>query len=151
MFPQATSSWRGIKKPLSLATTRKQKKTLWTRRRKWQAKVQANKTEKPQRKKCLGRLTHYTEEEMNAFKDDMSSENTKKSTNTSVRRLQSCKTQAKNTSRAHYGRTVMVSEDIFSAASMSSSSWQLWYWEFWRSCRHAVSKEKGCKEERPRK
>ena len=95
-----------------------------------------------------GSIVTYTEEEINTFKDDMSSENTKKSTSTSVRRLQSWylekyktelnlnsistteapqllkhfllkydkqekKTKAKNTSRAHYRRTVMVSEDIF--------------------------------------
>ena len=34
-------------------------------------------------------IVTYTEEEINTFKDDMSSENTKKSTSTSVRRLQS--------------------------------------------------------------
>ena len=33
-------------------------------------------------------IVTYTEEEINTFKDDMSSENTKKSTSTSVRRLQ---------------------------------------------------------------
>ena len=36
-----------------------------------------------------GSIVTYTEEEINTFKDDMSSENTKKSTSTSVRRLQS--------------------------------------------------------------
>ena len=45
-----------------------------------------------------GSIVTYTEEEINTFKDDMSSENTKKSTSTSVRRLQSwylekCKTE----------------------------------------------------------
>ena len=94
-----------------------------------------------------GSIVTYTEEEIYIFKD-MSSENTRKSTSTSVRRLQSWylekhktelnldsistteapqllkhfllkydkqekKTKAKNTSRAHYRRTVMVSEDIF--------------------------------------
>ena len=36
-----------------------------------------------------GSSVTYTEEEINTFKDDMSSENTKKSISTSVRRLQS--------------------------------------------------------------
>ena len=36
-----------------------------------------------------GSIVTYTGEEINTFKDDMSSENTKKSTSTSVRRLQS--------------------------------------------------------------
>ena len=36
-----------------------------------------------------GSIVTYTEEEINIFKDDMSSENTKKSTSTSERRLQS--------------------------------------------------------------
>ena len=36
-----------------------------------------------------GSIAKYTEEEINIFKDDMSSENTRKSTSTSVRRLQS--------------------------------------------------------------
>ena len=36
-----------------------------------------------------GSIVTYTEEEINTFKDDMASENTKKSTSTSVRRLQS--------------------------------------------------------------
>ena len=95
-----------------------------------------------------GSIAKYTEEEINIFKDDMSSEHTKKSASTFVLRLQSWylekhktelnldsistteapqllkhfllkydkqekKTKAKNTSRAHYRRTVMVSEDIF--------------------------------------
>ena len=36
-----------------------------------------------------GLIVTYTKEEINTFKDDMASENTKKSTSTSVRRLQS--------------------------------------------------------------
>ena len=36
-----------------------------------------------------GSIVTYTEEEINTFKDDMSSANTKKSTSISVRRLQS--------------------------------------------------------------
>ena len=36
-----------------------------------------------------GSIVTYTEEEINTFKDNMASENTKKSTSTSVRRLQS--------------------------------------------------------------
>ena len=36
-----------------------------------------------------GSIAKYTEEEINIFKDDMSSESTRKSTSTSVRRLQS--------------------------------------------------------------
>ena len=36
-----------------------------------------------------GSIVTYTEEEINTLKDDMSTENTKKSTSTSVRRLQS--------------------------------------------------------------
>ena len=36
-----------------------------------------------------GSIAKYTEEEINIFKDDMSSENTRKSTSTSVRGLQS--------------------------------------------------------------
>ena len=36
-----------------------------------------------------GSIAKYTEGEINIFKDDMSSENTRKSTSTSVRRLQS--------------------------------------------------------------
>ena len=36
-----------------------------------------------------GSIVTYTEEKMNTFKDDKASENTKKSTSTSVRRLQS--------------------------------------------------------------
>ena len=39
--------------------------------------------------KAPGSIVTYTEEEINTFKDNMSSENTKKSTSTSVRRLQS--------------------------------------------------------------
>ena len=37
-----------------------------------------------------GSTLTYTEEEINTFKEDMSSENTKKSTSFPVRRLQSC-------------------------------------------------------------
>ena len=40
-------------------------------------------------KEVPGSIVTYTEEEINTFKEDMSSENTKKSTSTSVRRLQS--------------------------------------------------------------
>ena len=94
----------------------------------------------------LGSIVTCTEEEIQTFRDDMASENTKKSTSTSVRSLQSWylekykkelnlnsiskaespkllkhffrqtgkkKTKAKNTSGAHYRRTVMVSDDIF--------------------------------------
>ena len=47
-----TNSWRGIKH-LFCSRQRESKKILSTRLRKWQAKVQPNKTEK-----CQGRLSH---------------------------------------------------------------------------------------------
>ena len=46
---------RGIQS--TIATTRSEK-ILWTWPRKWQAKVQPNKTKKRQRKKCQGRLPY---------------------------------------------------------------------------------------------
>ena len=52
-----TNSWRGIKN-LFRSRQRENKKILWTRPRKWQDKVQPNKTEKRQRRKCQGRLSH---------------------------------------------------------------------------------------------
>ena len=76
------------KKPLSLATTRKQKNPVNT------AQKMASKGSTKQDREAItevpGSIVTYTEEEINTqFKDDMSSENTKKSTSTSVRRLQS--------------------------------------------------------------
>ena len=52
-----TNSRRGIKN-LFRSRQRENKKILWAPPRKWQAKVQPNKTEKRQRKKCQGRLSH---------------------------------------------------------------------------------------------
>ena len=76
-----TTSWRSNDKPLLLATVRKQK-ILWTWPRKWQAKVE-------EAEEVPGLIVTYTEEEINTFKDDVASENTKMSTSTSIRRLQS--------------------------------------------------------------
>ena len=52
-----TNSRRGIKN-LFRSRQRENKKILWTRPRKWQAKVQPNKTEKRQRRKCQGRFAN---------------------------------------------------------------------------------------------
>ena len=52
-----TNSRRGIKN-LFRSRQREKKKILWTRPRKWPAKVQPNKTEKRQQRKCRGWLSH---------------------------------------------------------------------------------------------
>ena len=51
-----TNSRRDIKN-LFRPRQRENKKILWTRPRKWQAKIQPNKTEKRQRRKCQSRLS----------------------------------------------------------------------------------------------
>ena len=76
------------KKPLSLATTRKQKNPVNTAQ-KMASKSSTKQDGEATTKEVPGSIVTYTEEEINTFKEDMSSENTKKSTSTSVRRLQS--------------------------------------------------------------
>lgn len=57
----STNSWRGIKN-LFRSRERASKKILWKRPRKWQAKVEPNKTETRQRRKCQDPLSHnYTD------------------------------------------------------------------------------------------
>ena len=76
------------KKPLSLATTRKQKTPVNTAQ-KMASKSSTKQDGEATTEEVPGSIVTYTEEEINIFKDDMSSENTKKSTSTSVRRFQS--------------------------------------------------------------
>ena len=76
------------KKLLSLATTRKQKNPVNTAQ-KMASKSSTKQDGEATTEEVPGSIVTYTEEEINTFKDDMSSENTKKSTSTSVRRLQS--------------------------------------------------------------
>ena len=76
------------KKSLLLATTRKQK-TPVNMAQKMASKSSTKQDGEVTMEEVPGLIVTYTEEEINTFKDDMSSENTKKSTSTSVRRLQS--------------------------------------------------------------
>ena len=76
------------KNPLSLATTRKQKNPVNTAQ-KMASKSSTKQDGEATTEEVPGSIVTYTEEEVNTFKDDMSSENTKKSTSTSLRRLQS--------------------------------------------------------------
>ena len=71
-----------INKPLSLASTRKRRLTT--------EKIMAE-AEKSQENvdEVAASVVTYTEEELTAFRENMASENTKKSTGTSARRLQS--------------------------------------------------------------
>ena len=63
------------KKPLSLATTRKQENTVNTAQ-----KMQSQSSTEATTDEVPGSIVTYTEEEINTFKDDVASENTKKST-----------------------------------------------------------------------
>ena len=76
------------KNPLSLATTRKQKNPVNTAQ-KMASKSSTKQDGEATTEEVPGSIVTYAEEEVNTFKDDMSSENTKKSTSTSVCRLQS--------------------------------------------------------------
>ena len=57
-------------KNLFSSRQRQSEKILWTRPRKWQAKVQPNKTKKRQRKKCQSRLSYIQKKEKNTFSRD---------------------------------------------------------------------------------
>ena len=74
------------KKPLSLATTRKQENPVNTAQ-KMARQSSTKQNGEATTEEVPGSIVTYTEEEINTFKDDMASENTKKSTSTSVRRL----------------------------------------------------------------
>ena len=69
-------------------TTRKQKNPVNTAQ-KMASKSSTKQHGEATTEEAPGSIVTYTEEEINTFKDNMSSENTKKSTSTSVRRLQS--------------------------------------------------------------
>ena len=71
--------WRGIKKPLSLATRRKQENPFNTAQ-KMASKSSTKQDGEPTTGEVPGSIVKYTEEKINTFKDDMASENTKKST-----------------------------------------------------------------------
>ena len=64
-----TNSRRGIKN-LFRSRQRENKKILWTRPRKWQAKVQLNKL-RSDTEEVPGSIVTYTGEEINTFKDDI--------------------------------------------------------------------------------
>ena len=74
------------KKPLSLATTRKQKNSERGAENGKQSSTKQDREATTE--EVPGLIVTYTEEEINTLKDT-STENTKKSTSTSVRRLQS--------------------------------------------------------------
>ena len=76
------------KKPLSLATTRKQESPV-NMAQKMASKSSTKQDGEGTMGEVPGSIVTYTEEKINTFKDDMASENTKKSTSTSVRRFQS--------------------------------------------------------------
>ena len=76
------------KKPLSLATTRKQENPVNTAQ-KMASKSSTKQDGEATTEETPELIVTYTKEEINTFKDDMASENTTKSTSTSVRRLQS--------------------------------------------------------------
>ena len=76
------------KKPLSLVTTRKQG-TPVNMAQKMASKSSTKQDGEATTGEVPGSIVTYTEEKINTFKDDMASENTKKSTSTSVRLLQS--------------------------------------------------------------
>ena len=85
------------KKPLSLATTRKQENPVNTVQ-KMASKSSTKQDGEATTGEVPGTIVTYTEEKINTFKDDVASENTKKRTSTSIRRLQSwylekCKTE----------------------------------------------------------
>ena len=68
-----------IKKPLSLATTTKQENPVNTAQK--LASQRSNKHNgEATREEVLGSIVTYTEEEISTFKDNMTPENTKKST-----------------------------------------------------------------------
>ena len=76
------------KKPLSLATTRKQENPVNTAQ-KMASKSSTKQDGETTTEEVPGLIATYTEEEINTFKGNMVSENTKKSIGTSVGRLQS--------------------------------------------------------------
>ena len=76
------------KKPPSLATTRKQENPVNTAQ-KMASKSSTTQDGETTTEEVPGLIATYTEKEINTFKDDMVSENTKKSIGTSVSRLQS--------------------------------------------------------------
>ena len=76
------------KKPLLLVTTRKQKNPV-NAAQKMASKSSTKQDGEATTEEVPWSIVTYTEEEINTFKDDMSSENTSTSTSTSVRRLQS--------------------------------------------------------------
>ena len=76
------------KKPLSLATTRKQENPVNTVQ-KMASKSSTKQDGETTKEEAPGLIATNTEEEINVFKEDVVSENTKKSLGTSVSRLQS--------------------------------------------------------------
>ena len=65
-----TNSWRGIKN-LFRSRQRESKKILSIRPKKWQAKVQPNKTDKRQLGKCQGRLSHIQKKKEEKYKTEL--------------------------------------------------------------------------------
>ena len=78
-----------FKKPLSLATTRKRRSDAEKMAEASQEKIASTSLNADEVPASVDSVVRYTEEELTAFKENMASENTKKSTGTSVRRLQS--------------------------------------------------------------
>ena len=78
-----------FKKPLSLATTRKRRSDAEKIAEASQEKIASTSLNADEVPASVDSVVRYTEEELTAFKENMASENTKKSTGTSVRRLQS--------------------------------------------------------------
>lgn len=80
-----------FKKPLSLATTRKRRSDAekMAEAETSQEKIASTSLNADEVPASVDSVVRYTEEELTAFKENMASENTKKSTCTSVRRLQS--------------------------------------------------------------
>ena len=78
-----------FKKPLSLATTRKRRSDTEKMAKASQEKIASTSLNADEVPASVDSVVRYTEEELTAFKENMASENTKKSTGTSVRRLQS--------------------------------------------------------------
>ena len=69
----------GHEKPLSLATTRKQENPV-NMAQKMARQISTKQNGEGTTEEVPGSIVTYTEEEINTFKDDMASENTKKST-----------------------------------------------------------------------
>ena len=80
-----------FKKPLSLATTRKRRSDAekMAEAETSQEKIASTSLNADEVPASVDSVVRYTEDQLTAFKENMASENTKKSTCTSVRRLQS--------------------------------------------------------------